>query len=178
MRTPHRILAVVVAGLVIGGIHAGAPTAAHTAQPSATERSTAGGEWSWPVAGPRHVVVPFRAPAHAYGSGHRGIDVLAPEDGVVRAPADGVVAFRGTVVDRPLLTIEHAGGYVSTFEPLASTLSPGDAVSEGAEIGTVVTGGHSAPGTLHIGVRLDGEYLNPMLLFGGVPRAVLLPCCG
>ena len=27
----------------------------------------------------------------------------------------------------------------------------------------------------HLGVRLHGEYVSPMLLFGGIPRAVLLP---
>ncbi|WP_223625066.1 murein hydrolase activator EnvC [Microbacterium sp. EST19A] len=133
--------------------------------------------WLWPVHGDREVLEPFRAPAHAFGAGHRGIDLAAPPDGVVRAPADGIVAFRGVVVDRPLLTIEHAGGLVTTFEPLESTLQPGDAVAAGDEVGVVATGGHATVGALHLGVRLDGEYINPMLLFGGVPRAVLLPCC-
>jgi hypothetical protein len=38
-------------------------------------------------------------------------------------------------------------------------------------------GGHSEPGTLHFGVRWEGEYINPILLLDEVPRAVLLPCC-
>ncbi|MCI1017962.1 M23 family metallopeptidase [Microbacterium sp. C5A9] len=133
--------------------------------------------WEWPVGGPRDIVAPYRAPAHDYAAGHRGVDLAAGTAAVVRAPAPGVVAFRGTVVDRPLLTIEHPGGYVSTFEPLLSDLSPGDSVSAGDPIGTVDRGGHAAAGTLHLGVRLDGAYLNPLLLFGAVPRAVLLPCC-
>lgn len=133
--------------------------------------------WHWPLAGSRHVVAPYRAPAHAYGSGHRGIDLAAAPGTAVLAPADGVVAFRGTVVDRPLLTIAHADGYVSTFEPMASALSPGDVVSAGDIIGAVDVGGHSAVGSLHVGVRLHGAYINPLLLFGAVPRAVLLPCC-
>ncbi|MBT2485742.1 MULTISPECIES: M23 family metallopeptidase [unclassified Microbacterium] len=133
--------------------------------------------WRWPLDGPRAVVAPYRAPAHDYGAGHRGVDLRAPRETVVRAPADGVVAFRGTVVDRPLLTIEHDGGFVSTFEPLLSPLKPGDAVSAGEEIGTVNAGGHAPEGTLHVGVRLDGDYINPMLLFDAVPRAILLPCC-
>lgn len=133
--------------------------------------------WQWPVAGARQVISPYRAPAHDYAAGHRGMDVTATVGAEVMAPADGVVAYRGTVVDRPLLTIEHDGGFVTTFEPLVSTLSPGDAVAEGDVIGTVATGGHADAGTLHLGVRLEGEYMNPMLLFGGLPRAVLLPCC-
>lgn len=133
--------------------------------------------WQWPLDGAREVLTPYRAPTHAYGPGHRGVDLAAAQGTIVHAPAGGVVAFRGTVVDRPLLTIEHPGGYVSTFEPLESALSPGDVVAEGDVIGTVASGGHSAVGTMHLGVRLAGAYINPMLLFGEVPRAVLLPCC-
>ncbi len=133
--------------------------------------------WSWPTAGKREVVEPFRAPAHDYGPGHRGIDIGAGQGAPITAPADGVVAFRGVVVDRPLLTIDHGDGHVSTFEPLASDLAPGAVVRAGDEIGTVAVGGHAPAGTLHVGVRLNDVYINPMLLFGGVPRAVLLPCC-
>lgn len=133
--------------------------------------------WTWPVAGARVVVSPYRAPAHEYGAGHRGVDLGTSIGTRVIAPADGVVAFRGTVVDRPLLTIEHAGGLVTTFEPVRSALVAGDVVASGQEIGLVEVGGHTPAGALHVGVRLDGEYINPLLLFGDVPRAVLLPCC-
>ncbi|MDQ0725584.1 murein hydrolase activator EnvC [Microbacterium sp. W4I20] len=139
--------------------------------------SDAEGTWLWPLDGARRIAEPFRAPAHEYGAGHRGVDLVASPAAVVRAPADGVVAFRGTVVDRALLTIEHEGGFVSTFEPVTSTLDPGDAVSAGDEIGVLAVGGHAAAGTLHVGVRLEGDYINPMLMFGSVPRSVLLPCC-
>ncbi|MFJ4997186.1 murein hydrolase activator EnvC family protein [Microbacterium sp. NPDC088619] len=133
--------------------------------------------WRWPIDAPRVVASPYRAPAHEYGAGHRGIDIATAQGTIVRAPADGMIAFRGTVVDRPLITIEHPGGYVSTFEPLSSTLTPGDTVSAGEAVGTVAAGGHTVVGAMHLGVRLDGAYINPMLLFGPVPRAVLLPCC-
>lgn len=133
--------------------------------------------WRWPIDAPRAIASPYRAPAHEFGAGHRGIDLTSSQGITVLAPADGTIAFRGTVVDRPLLTIEHPGGYVSTFEPVSSALAPGDAVSAGDEIGAVAAGGHAVLGTLHLGVRLDGAYINPMLLFGVVPRAVLLPCC-
>jgi len=151
-----------------------APAVVSVSPPSHTR---AGQYWAWPIDGVRAVANPYRAPAHAYGAGHRGIDIVATTDGAVRAPADGIVAFRGSVVDRPLLTIEHADGYVSTFEPLTSDLTPGDLVATGDTIGTVASGGHALPGTLHLGVRLEGSYINPMVLFGAVPRAVLLPCC-
>ncbi|OJU39461.1 MAG: hypothetical protein BGN97_07225 [Microbacterium sp. 69-10] len=133
--------------------------------------------WRWPVTGPRTVIAPFRAPAHEYGPGHRGMDVMAALGIEVLAPAAGVVAFRGTVADRPLITIDHGDGYISTLEPVSSDLAVGDAVLAGDVVGILASGGHVAPRTLHVGVRIDKRYVNPRGLFGLPPRAVLLPCC-
>jgi murein DD-endopeptidase MepM/ murein hydrolase activator NlpD len=133
-----------------------------------------GTPWDWPVE-PARIAAPYVAPAHAYGPGHRGLDLHA--EGRIRAPADGVVAFAGTVVDRGVLTIDHGDGRVLTLEPVEPLVAAGDVVRRGQEVATLGSGGHAALGTLHVGVRVEGEYVNPMLLFGTVPRAVLLPCC-
>ncbi|MBO9625630.1 MAG: M23 family metallopeptidase [Microbacterium sp.] len=151
------------------------PAVDGAAKESTAKENTA--DWKWPVVGPRAVTARFRAPAHEYGAGHRGIDLVAADGTSVLSPHSGVVAFRGVVVDRPLLTIDHGGGYVSTFEPLESSLMPGTVVEEGDPIGTVMTGGHTPLGSLHLGVRWNGDYVDPQLLFGGAERAVLLPCC-
>ena len=161
------LLCVAVAGAAHGQ---GASAAADVA---ATDRTL----WSWPLDATPEVVAPFRAPAHAFGAGHRGVDIAAQPGQRVRAPASGVVAFRGTVVDRPLLTVDHGDGHVSTYEPVSSTLNAGDRVAVGDALGEVAAGGHSASGTMHLGVRLDGMYIDPMLLFGSAERAILLPCC-
>ncbi|WP_105566421.1 M23 family metallopeptidase [Microbacterium halophytorum] len=130
--------------------------------------------WVWPVV-PVHVLAEFAGPAHDYAPGHRGMDLAAA--GEIRSPAGGVVAFAGVVVDRPLVTIDHGDGLVTTLEPVESALSPGDAVAAGDAVGVVASGGHAPRGAVHFGVRLHGDYINPRLLLGGVPRAVLLPCC-
>ena len=50
-------------------------------------------------------------------------------------------------------------------------------MARGEAVGELAFGGHTAPGAVHFGVRYEGEYINPLVLLGGVPRAVLLPCC-
>jgi murein DD-endopeptidase MepM/ murein hydrolase activator NlpD len=117
------------------------------------------------------------APAHEYGPGHRGIDLDLLGDSAVRAPADGIVAFAGDVAGRGILTIDHGNGLVTTLEPVDTVLVPGTQVRRGENVAMLAAGGHAASGELHFGVRLHGKYINPMLLLGGVPRAVLLPCC-
>lgn len=142
--------------------------------PSAVE--DARGAWQWPVSPPR-IARAFVAPAHEYGPGHRGIDLEAGLDAPVRAPQSGTVAFAGSVAGRGIVTIDHGDGLVTTLEPVTAVVAIGDAVRAGDVVASVALGGHATPGTLHFGVREDGEYINPALLFGAVPRAVLLPCC-
>ena len=93
-------------------------------------------------------------------------------------PPPASIAFAGVVAGRGILTIDHGDGLVTTLEPVESALEPGARGRRGRRrrrrSRSAVT---PPPGTLHFGVRLHGEYINPLLLLGGVPRAVLLPCC-
>ena len=129
----------------------------------------------WPVGPPIALVEPFRAPPTPYSAGHRGIDLAAAHGGPVHAPADGVVSFAGPVAGRPVLSIDHGDGVVSSIEPVAASLAAGTPVTEGELIGTIGSGGHCDGSCVHFGVRVHGEYVSPMLFLGGVPRAVLLP---
>ncbi len=130
--------------------------------------------WQWPVDPPRVIARAYLAPATPYGSGHRGIDIETTTTAVY-APADGVVHFAGYVVDRPVLSLSHAGGVLSSYEPVATTLVAGDTVHRGDRIGSL-EGGHCAVvSCLHLGVRVGGEYVSPLLFLGGVERSVLLP---
>ncbi|MBN9176233.1 MAG: M23 family metallopeptidase [Microbacterium sp.] len=169
------LLAVVVStGVAPPGPGAAAGAAAASAIASGAEDALAG--WLWPVTPPR-IAAPFVAPAHEYGPGHRGIDLIAPVDTPVRSPAAGVIAFAGSVAGRGVVTIDHGAGLVTTLEPVTAQVAIGNAVAAGEAVGIADAGGHAAQGTIHFGVRRDGRYINPMLLLGAVPRAVLLPCC-
>lgn len=153
-----RILSLVTAiATLVGPSSAGAPS----------------GDWDWPVDPPRSIVRAFLSPATPYATGHRGIDLGAP-GGVLYSPADGVVRFAGVVVDRPVLSIDHGGGVVSSYEPVVASVAKGDPVARGQTIGEVI-GGHCSSACVHVGVRVDGEYVSPLLFFGDLPRAVLLP---
>ncbi|MBD3941534.1 M23 family metallopeptidase [Microbacterium sp. NEAU-LLC] len=173
-----RLRKIAVAGVLVACVSLGvdAARAAPATTAASAEVVPRGGDWVWPVH-PFRLERPFVAPPHEYGPGHRGVDLRPLEGSIVVAPAAGVVAFSGQVAGRGILTIDHGNGLVTTLEPVESPLAAGAIVARGEAAGTVSTGGHSAPGTVHFGVRLDGEYINPMLLLGGVPRAILLPCC-
>lgn len=66
-----------------------------------------------------------------------------------------------------MVSVEHAGGLRTTYEPVTAGVPAGATVAAGTPIG-VLEAGHPrcAPATcLHWGARLpDGTYLDPMAL--------------
>lgn len=130
------------------------------------------GSWSWPLTGAHTISRGYEAPDVFYGPGHRGVDLVALPGQEVFAPADGVVHFVGNVVDRELMSLEH-GEFLSTFEPVMSTLVEGDVVTRGQVIGTVSTSTHCT--CLHMGARQGKDYLSPLAFLTTIPAAVLLP---
>jgi murein DD-endopeptidase MepM/ murein hydrolase activator NlpD len=124
------------------------------------------GSWIWPVRGP--VVKGFDPPSSPYGSGHRGIDIATPVGTLVRAPAPGVVSFAGNVGGHLFVTINHGGGLLSTCSFLSGLrVRKGDAVATGQAIALSGSGhpGDTTP-NLHLGVRLNGQYVNPLDYLG------------
>ncbi|QYF75134.1 M23 family metallopeptidase [Cryobacterium sp. PAMC25264] len=146
---------------------AGAPAAAPAATPLVV--------WTWPVGPPRDQLRPFEAPSSRFAAGHRGIDLVALAGSPVRAPADGVVSFAGTVVDRPVLSIQHGEDLISSFEPVSATVATGERVRAGQVVGIVASGAHCSDRCVHFGVRRHGQYISPVLFLGGIARAILLP---
>ena len=163
------LVAVELVAVAVVGTGIGIP-GGRTDRAEAAERAAV---WAWPVDGARIVLRPFVAPATPYGPGHRGVD-LAADAAEVLAPAAGSIRFAGTVAGRPVLTIDHGGGVVSSWEPVDSPLTAGEPVAVGQPVG-VIRDGHCVRRCVHLGVRLDGAYANPLRWLGGAVWPVLLP---
>lgn len=153
-----------VATLLIGGLAPGAARAheMETAPvPAASE-----GAWQFAAPAPGDVLRGFDPPEQVWLAGHRGVDLATEEGSQVRAAGDGVVAFAGRVVDRPLVSIDHPVGIRTTYEPVAPTVKAGESIAQGDVIGHVDAGnGHCPVPCLHWGARTGPkEYIDPLRL--------------
>ena len=160
-RQPRPVLAAVILALVIVLVIALVSPAAEAASAEPQEGPGTAAVTSAavrPVAGP--MVRPFDPPAHAYGPGHRGVDLaVEPGDPVVSA-LDGDVVFSGLVAGVGWVTVDHGGGLVTTYGDLVDRIPTGAAVLAGGVVGRV------ADTAVHLdwGVRLDDAYIEPLLL--------------
>jgi murein DD-endopeptidase MepM/ murein hydrolase activator NlpD len=95
----------------------------------------------------------------------------------VRAAADAVVRFAGNVAGRGVVVLAHADGITTEYEPLNAVVHAGQAVAQGALLGTVRgTHGGCPPGRcVHWAARRGGNYLDPMTLLAPLGAARLLP---
>jgi Peptidase family M23 len=141
-----------------------------------------------PVAGA--VVRGFDVRAGPYGRGHRGIDIAAPVGEPARAPAAGTVVFAGPVAGTIWVTLRVAPGVLVTLGPLLDPVTTGRVrpttplgrVGPGHQVDPGGPAGPSGPGepgdgvaTLHLGVRVDGVYVDPLAYLVDGPRARLAP---
>ena len=175
-----RTLLVLTLALVLS---AAGPTATVTAQPAPTLPSAAApaqnGQvtpttaacrrgWLWPLeplpkdkADPQ-VMRLYDPPDRPWLSGHRGIDLTTKQGRRIRAPADGIIAYAGSVAGKDVVSIRH-GNLTSTYEPAQSSLPTGTRLQAGTVWGKVEgISDHCAQECLHWGLKDDqGRYLDP-----------------
>lgn len=136
-----------------------------------------------PVAGA--VVRGFDSRAGPYGPGHRGIDIAASVGELVRSPAAGRVVFAGRVAGTNWVSLLVAPGVVVTLGPLLDPTATADRIGRRTPVGRVGPG-HSTPpvgraawgregATLHLSVRVDGVYVDPLAYLVDRPRPRLAP---
>ena len=140
-----------------------------------------------PLAGP--IVRGFEASAGTYGPGHRGVDIGGRVGEAVRAPAGGRVEFAGPVAGVTWVSLLVAPGVTVTVGPLLDAqVAAGQRVRALAPVGRLGPGhgpalgpGHGpahAPAygmALHLGLRVDGVYVDPLPYLLDRPRPRLAP---
>ncbi|GAA2513871.1 M23 family metallopeptidase [Pilimelia columellifera] len=178
---PHgmvRWLTVLAFAPALAGSHAAAsglpPTRHSQAVPGPTVEARLPTPATWPARGP--VVRAFQPPPQPWLPGHRGVDLAVQPGASVVAAAAGRVVFAGRLADRGVISIEHSGGFRTTYEPVVASVRRGQQVRIGERVGVV---GDNHPGCvasacLHWGAIHHGDYLDPLLLVGAV-RVRLLP---
>jgi murein DD-endopeptidase MepM/ murein hydrolase activator NlpD len=124
-----------------------------------------------PVRGP--LVRGFEAPPGPYGPGHRGVDLCAPLGTPVAAPAAGAVGFAGRVAGSAWVSVLVAPGVVVTVGPLLQpAVAAGQRVAALGPVGRLAAG-HG--GAVHLSLRVDGDYLDPLPWLVDRPRVRLAP---
>jgi murein DD-endopeptidase MepM/ murein hydrolase activator NlpD len=144
--------------------------------PAAAGPARSGTTWTAPLPGEPEVTRPFEPLPHPYAAGHRGVDLRGSPGSTVLAAGDGVVVFAGMVAGRPVVSIDHAGGLRTTYEPVDPSVGAGRQVARASPIGSLAAGHAGCPveACLHWGLRRGEAYLDPMSLLE--PRRVrLLP---
>jgi murein DD-endopeptidase MepM/ murein hydrolase activator NlpD len=95
----------------------------------------------------------------------------------VRAAGAGTVTFAGRVGGLPAVSVTHAGGLRTTYQPVVAAVRRGEEVARGAILGRVSAGGsHCLPlACLHWGLLRASTYLDPLSLVGADVQVRLLP---
>lgn len=130
--------------------------------------------WAWPLRPRPAVTARFVAPASTWGAGHRGLDLAATQGQQVLAVDDGIVTHVGVVAGRGTVSVTHASGLRSTYEPVDGVLAVGTRVGRGAVLGVVDGRTHCGGSCLHLGALRATGYVDPRPLLAGGP-VVLLP---
>lgn len=130
--------------------------------------ATAKPRFDWPLSGPPHVLRRFDPPPRPWLPGHRGVDLAGTAGVAVHAAGPGRVAFAGSVAGVGVVSIDHAGGLRTTYEPVAATVRVGQSLATGDVIGTLLPGHAGCPvaACLHWGLRRGEVYLDPLSLLG------------
>lgn len=153
-------------------------TAALAPQPASAEPTSPAVVrlWAPPLGGVLAVTRPFDPPPEPFGAGHRGVDLAGVPGSPVLAAGDGVVVFGGMVAGRPVVSIDHANGLRTTYEPVEPSVGAGQRVARGSPVGMLEAGHAGCPvdACVHWGLRRGETYLDPLTLLRP-PRIRLLP---
>lgn len=159
-----------------------APGSRPAIQQAAQKASAEQARWQWPLPGRPRLVRSFAPPPQPWLPGHRGVDLAGVTGASVLAAGGGMVRYAGTLAGRGVISIEHADGLRTTYEPVTAIVRIGDEVAAGTPIGVLDSGHAGCSATtpdscLHWGLRRGDQYLDPLAVLG-LGRVRLLPLTG
>jgi murein DD-endopeptidase MepM/ murein hydrolase activator NlpD len=141
------------------------------------------GRLQWPLRPPPTVSRVFDAPSPNWQRGHRGVDLAGVPDQPVYAAGPATVVFAGTLAGRPVVSLAHAGGLHTSYEPVEPVVQVGQLVDSSTALGRLLPGhaGCPAAACLHWGAMWGpasrADYVDPLgLLASTVVR--LKPLAG
>lgn len=111
---------------------------------------------------PGDVLQTFQIAEQNWLPGHRGIDLAGNAGDLVKAAATGTVSWVGVIDGVAMLTVQHADGLRTTYQPVEAMVAVGTMVAAGQAIGVLVAGHRSDQTCLHFGVRDGDNYLDPL----------------
>lgn len=124
--------------------------------------------WRAPLPGPLIVRRGFHPPSTPWTRGHRGVDLAASTGSRILAAGSGRVVFAGLLAGRGVISIEHAPGVRTTYEPVRAVVRVGNVVRAGDVIGRLTSDVRHRD-RLHWGLRIRNGYADPMRLLRGRP---------
>ena len=133
----------------------------------ANRRRYDGGIFIWPAPEYTRISSPYgwrMHPTLGVEKFHNGVDLAAPGGSPILAAYDGEVVAAGYSSSMGnYVMIDHGDElYTIYMHATAIFVSRGDTVTRGEQIATVGTTGRSTGNHLHFGVRLNGQYVDPM----------------
>ncbi len=129
----------------------------------------------WPLRPPPAVVRGFDAPSPDWNPGHRGVDLPGTPGQPVYAAGTATVVFAGLLAGRPVVSLAHAGGLRTSYEPVRAAVRAGQTVTAQSVLGELAAGhaGCRAPACLHWGAMWGpasgADYVDPLGLLKSTP---------
>lgn len=122
--------------------------------------------FTWPCPASGRITSAFggrSSPTEGASSNHQGIDIGAASGSSVIAAAGGsVVIATYSASAGNYVMLNHGGGVYTVYMHMNSiSVSVGQTVSKGQQVGTVGSTGYSTGPHLHFGIRSNGSYVNP-----------------
>ena len=133
------------------------------------------GRLQWPLRPPPAVTREFDAPSPDWQRGHRGVDLAGVPGQPVYAAGPATVVFAGKLAGRPVVSLAHAGGLRTSYEPVEAVVVVGQRVDDASLLGRLVAGHSGCPAAacLHWGAMWGpaarADYVDPIGLLATTP---------